>query len=134
LYAFASQSRLDCLVVGNLSSIREEASARCFAALSGSGGAPRSGAIQDLIRCRKFNAPGRHYRSDARASAADPREHVRTAGTPPVVVFDGDSAFLRWRHLFRSSRWIVILDRSARGSEFAAGAVDQDYVQSRLSD
>jgi hypothetical protein len=133
-YEFASQSRLDCLVVGNLTSLREEATAKCFAALGRPGGAPWAGAIQDLIRCRKLNASGRHYRSDARASAADPREHVRSAGTPPVVVFDGTSAFLRWRHLFRSSRWIVVLDRSARGTEYAAEAVEQDYVQSRLSD
>jgi hypothetical protein len=133
-YAFASQSRLDCLMVGNLTSLREEATAKCFAVFGGSGGAPRPGAIQDLIRCRKLNASGRHYRSDARASAADPREHVRSAGTPPVVVFDGASAFLRSRHLFRSSRWIVVLDRSARGTEYAAEAVEQDYMQSRLSD
>lgn len=133
-YAFASQSRLDCLLVCNLTSLREEATAKCFAAVGGSGGAPKPGAIQDLIRCRKLNTSGRHYRSDARASAADPREYVRTAGTPPVVVFDGASAFLRWRHLFRSSRWIIVLDRSARGTEYAAEAVEQDYVQSRVSD
>ncbi len=127
-YSFASESRLDCLLIGNVKVLREELTSPCFSVKA------QVGTLQELVRCRRFGSASAHYRSDVQSAVTDGTSGRRSLATPSVVVFDGASAYLRCRHLYKGSRWVVVLDRSSKNAQDAVGAIEQNFIQSRRND
>lgn len=48
----------------------------------------------------------------------------------PAVVFDGATAYLRFRSHWKKSPWIVIIDRSSPAAEAAGDAFNQELALS----
>ena len=52
---------------------------------------------------------------------------------PACVIFDGASGFLKWRHNWRSSDWLVLLDRTDLRCLDGATAVNDEYESRSLA-
>jgi len=133
-YYFAMQSRFDCLLNGNVGLLRHEITLTPFGAYTGSGKLTE-GTLQDLLRVRRFFGADHHFRSEVFSSArAKSDSNSIRDDSPPLVVFDGASAFLKWRHEWEKSAWIAILDRTSMLTLAAADTLNQHYAEQRLSD
>ncbi|HEV7842648.1 MAG TPA: hypothetical protein VGO69_03085, partial [Pyrinomonadaceae bacterium] len=136
---FAMRSRLDCLVVGRLSSLRQEITETSFRSYLSTDSFLDStdeslvGTLLDILRVRKFMSEGKAYRTDAVAANSQNVPAVARNSTPSVVIFDGSAGFVKWRGCWRSSHWIAILDATEPNFNEAARALNAEYVD-RLDD
>ena len=128
---YALSSSVTCLLVGPKAKLIDELTGQRFAAGPRSGTSPRpEGTLQDLLRCRAAGGgAGSLFRTDIAGAQAPVSEQLGGL-EPGAVVLDGPSAFLRWRHEFRSAPLIAILDRTAPGSSAAADAFIGDRAKS----
>lgn len=133
-YYFAMQSRFDCVLNGNVGLLRHEITMTPFAADTGAGKLAE-GTLQDLLRVKRFFGADHHFRSEVFSSAhAKSDSNSIPDDSPPVVVFDGASAFLKWRHDWETAAWIAILDRTSTLTLAAADTLNQHYAERRLTD
>lgn len=104
-------SRLDCLIVGPRNAAQRELGDTQFAVQ-----APRSAAIDGslnlLARNRSILGPCAAYRSDVFSPSSEDTASWDNSLLPCVTIFNGALGFLKWRHLFKGTHWIVILDRT----------------------
>lgn len=128
--AHASHTSLDCLIVGVKSALREELVHNAFVATSPDG-CQVEGVLNDLLRCDAFevNANDHDRTTIISPSTDDIAERLRTT-TPPAVVFDGASGYLRLRAKWRRSSQILLLDRSSPSAAAAGMAFDQELAMS----
>lgn len=123
---FATKSRLDALLIGSASLLRNEISE---SPLSIQLETKRyvHGSFQDLLRVRRY-APTQAYRteivSDTSTDEKFPNELNSTA-----VVFDGHRGLLKHRDKFRENSWVVLLDRTAVGFPDACSTLNQEYMR-----
>lgn len=136
---FAMRSRLDCLVVGRLSSLRQEITETNFRSYLSTDSFLDStdealeGTLLDILRVRKFMSEGKAYRTDAVAANSQNVPIVVRNSAPSVVIFDGSAGFVKWRGCWRSSHWVAILDATEPSFDEAARALNAEYVN-RLDD
>jgi hypothetical protein len=124
----ASYSNVDCLIVGVKESLRSEVCEEMFTAQVGSERVV-SGVLNDVLRCDAFELNSNDH-DRTRVTSAFSDGDVATAPSPPVVIFDGPAAFLRLRSRWRSSNWIVAIDRTSASAMMAADAFNQEYAMS----
>ncbi|HEX8145013.1 MAG TPA: hypothetical protein VF553_20775 [Pyrinomonadaceae bacterium] len=127
------EARLDCVVLGRASQIAREVLGVDFAVRTADG-KYESGVLQDVLRARRFIAGDAVFYSEVlRVDGSKPAKPP--AGmSPHVTVFDGARGFLRWRHLWRDTNWIVLLDRTAPHFDEASSALNTEFIQSRVDD
>lgn len=53
--------------------------------------------------------------------------------TPRLVLFDGAQGFIKWRHFFGKSDWVIILDRTEPHYQEAVHGINDGYSR-RVSD
>ena len=124
--AFVSKSRLDALVIGSASLLRNEIRESPLSIqLENQRYVP--GSFQDLLRVRRY-APTQAYRSEV---VSDTFMEINISNDPinTVVVFDGARSFLKHRDNFRNNSWVVLLDRTAAGFPDACDALNQEYMR-----
>lgn len=131
--AYRPAARLDCVVLGRASQVAREVLGVDFAVKS-THGAYESGVLQDVLRARRFVVGDAVFYSDVlRVDGSKPAKSP-TGLMPHVTVFDGARGFLRWRHLWRDTNWLVLLDRTAPHFDEAASALNTDFIQNRVDD
>jgi hypothetical protein len=122
--SYVTQSRLDCIIVGILTSVTTDLTAAEF----GVGSAPGiSGRLQDLVRARGVAGAATGSRTVLVPAGADEEELPEER--PWLVVFDGGRGYIRLGHLWTSSHQMVIIDRSAPPAEPAAEALNFAYFE-----
>lgn len=124
-----SMSRNDCAVVGSAKTLREEA-ALVEVVLPRRRGNPARGQLSAIARLQctqSGDVPCRTAVISA-ASAPDGREQAPASA---VAVFSGSLAFLKWRHSFPLSNWVVVLDRTEARFGDAVAEANQEYIQRR---
>ncbi len=129
-FLFVMRPRFDAIIVGHLSSMRQETQAAFVTKYKGQ---LRTGTLQDILGIRQLVPPGHGFRSSVQpVDARNPMPPESLAKTS-VVVFDGSAAFLKLRHVFKSYDSVVLLDRTE--TRFAEGAdqLNSAYGK-RLSD
>jgi hypothetical protein len=126
LWNWLVSSRLECVIVGSESTLREEIARTTIGFLSA--GAVVEGAVQELLRVRHFVTDDGPYRSDVFATTGE-RQDAARAATPDVVVFDGAMSFLRWGALWPAASRIIVLDRTDRRLTDATAEVDRIFLQ-----
>lgn len=125
-------SRLDCVLLGRVSQIEREVLGVNFA-LKQASGEFEQGTLQDILRARRFVTGDALFHSEV--LRVDGSKPAKSPGglAPHVTVFDGARGFLRWRHLWRDTNWIVLLDRTAPHFDEAASALNTDFIQNRVN-
>lgn len=125
---FSTTTQLDCVIIGRISTLREEITKIPFAYRS----APSSlkeGVLQDVLRVRKFfTSEDQAYRLEI--LPVDGHEPPKTADglVPHVTIFDGATGFIKWRDYYRNSHWIILLDRTEPRFQEAVYILNQEYI------
>jgi hypothetical protein len=127
---FILASGIQCVILGNLTQLREEIEATSFN-VEGPDGKATQGTLQDVLAVTGFGGPQRTARVKVLASSGSSGDSTIEV---PVVIFDGASGYLRWRDAWQDSNWMVILDRSDSQFELAVDQLSRDFVQRRMHD
>lgn len=130
LSVFLQNSRLECVIVGHESLLREEIQRTQFAVLPPSG-AVVLGKLQDILRVRRFAGGSQCYRSEL-YSATRMEDPAPSDERPPVAIFDGSVAFLRWMTAWPKAHWVVVLDRTDARFDDAAAEINRIYIGERM--
>ena len=127
LWNLVTQSSLDCVVLGGVGLLVQEATATKLS-VGSRGTAATAGALGDILRVRRLSSENEAFRSDF--FPVNSNEHVwRTERLPPgVVIFDGASGFIKWRHKWQQSDWVIILDRTETHFIDAVQLVNDIYL------
>lgn len=130
--SYILRSRLECALIGPRNLLEHEI-CNTPVAVEDSKSTIHEGCLQDIVRVRDYLPDDQAYWSDffvSRGSApARPEAHA-----PAVVVFDGAAGFLKWRDNWRSSNWIVLLDRTEYDFDEAAEQIRTEYRQNRTGE
>lgn len=118
---------LSCLIIGHINALEPEV---CNGDVSTAGGR----ALQELLKVRRFaSRRDKDIRSDVIAGGAELPQGLKDA-QPAVVIFDGAETFRRWKETWRSSAWVVVLDRTSRQFDEAVALVEQEFIERRCDD
>lgn len=109
-----------CHIIGNLGALRREI---CDTLFSSSNGISQfTGTLNDVLRVKRWSRPDDGVLTDV-LSARETRGDL-----PPQIslaIYDGASAFLRYRDLWQPAHSIVVLDRAEHQFEDAAAEVNR---------
>ena len=133
LWNFVTKSTLDCVILGNVGPLVQEATATKLSVGSREQEVS-AGTLRDILRIRKLYGNNKEaFRSDI--FPVNVRDHAMPSETisPHLVVFDGAVSFLKWRHKWSHCNWVVILDRTEPRFTEAVQIVNEEYL-SRISD
>lgn len=109
-----------CHIVGNIRALRDEICETLFA--TSSGASQFTGTLNDILRVKRWSKPDDGVLTDvlpARDIRDDLPSHVSLA------IYDGASAFLRYRDLWQPSKSVLILDRAEHQFDDAAAEVNR---------
>lgn len=126
-------SRLDCLVIGSKGQIRREAHDTRFA-INHTSSRFVEGSLNMLVRIRELLGDNSAHRTALCSSSSLPEDQVSITNAPVVVIFSGAASFLRWRDSWRSSHWIVLLDRTEPHFDEAVAELNQEYILRRVEE
>ncbi len=123
-----TRSLLQCVIVGQAAALESELLHTEFAVEVREHVV--KGNLQDIVRARRFASTMAAFRSDVIP--------VDSAGSydlsPPIAILDGSTAYLKWRHLFRGSDRIIVLDRADRNFEEAVRTLNDEYTLERTDE
>jgi hypothetical protein len=128
---FVAKSRLDAIILGRFSLLRQEI-VETPLAVRISDGKYAPGTFQDLIRTKSLSSI-HAFRTDIYSdtgSLADAPDLERRV----IVIFDGARAFLKFKEKYRANSWIVLLDRTGSAYQDAVEALNQEYMKARRID
>jgi hypothetical protein len=125
LHRISSATALDCVIVGKAGWLKSELGGVKLGIETG-GRTVEEGRLDDITRTRQVIGPKRNYRSFIVSSTSRLRHALSTA-RPRCVVFDGALGFLKWRHNWRSSHWILVLDKTDPRCSDGAIALNGEY-------
>jgi hypothetical protein len=125
LHRISALTSLDCLIVGKAGWLKGELGGVKLG-IQTSGRTVEEGRLDDLTRTRQVLGPRRTYRSSIVSSTSRLRPALSSA-RPRCVVFDGATGFLKWRHNWRGSHWVLVLDKTDPRCADAATAVNDEY-------
>ena len=121
---FVFRTSLECVLLGPIGKNQDELMNTIMAA----GTPEKTGILQDLVRANRCLKSHDSYRTQMYAgNSPNLPEEIRLK--PQVVVFDGASGYLRWRHHFSKSHWIVLLDRTEPNFTDAVSELNRDIQQ-----
>jgi len=126
----AMRSRLECVILGQANALSRETVDTPFA-VRGQDGLFVQGHLQDLVRVRRFSSGLEAFRSDVIPTDNPGVDKATGSLSPPLAILDGSAAYLKWRHLFRSSNRVVVLDRVDRAFEEAVHTLNDEYTLER---
>lgn len=113
---------LSCLLVGRINVFEEEIK-------SGDVVTRQSRPLQDILKVARFcGRRDSDVRSEVLSQGVDLPRELRDA-QPTLVVFDGTAALRRWREEWRSSPWLIVLDRTSPQFDEGVALVEEEYVQ-----
>ncbi len=129
---FFTKSSLDCVILGSVASLKQEATATKLS-VGSDGQEASAGTLRDILRIRRLMSTHEAFRSDIfpvnpKGNAMESEEMA-----PHLVIFDGAVGFLKWRYVWSHCNWVVILDRTEPRFTEAVQIVNEEYW-SRISD
>jgi hypothetical protein len=120
---YATQTRYECVIWGQLARLRDEITQTLFAHGDSSDGS--HGTLQDILRVRSFQQSRDPFRTDVLPlNAVGPFVNSH----PQLVIFDGARAYLRNREFCDGLHQIVILDRTETAFWDAVGEFNEHYL------
>lgn len=126
--SFVTQTRLDCLIVTQLSLFRIEATETILALENGKN--IIEGKPQDILRVEQLLGANEAYRCQILPVSTETDLDVPLEiQNPPIVIFDGSNGYLRHHPKWLMSHQIVVLDRTERAFQDAVDSVNQRYTR-----
>lgn len=126
----ASSTCLDCLVVGVKDALRSDIVDEQFVVPT-ERGPDITGVLNDLLRCDAWELNANdHDRTTVVSGFVDELPARLHTERPPAVVFDGPHGYLRLRSYWRTSPWLVLLDRTSPSLAAAGDAFNQELALS----
>ena len=125
-YEYVFQTTIYGVVVGLLSTIKLEAEAELL--IGSQTGQVCKGTLQELFRVEGTNTPSSGHRFSM--------HHVNNVGAAnhtsliadPIAIFDGSLSFTKWKELYRTYNWLIILDRTEPNFPNAVSQVNTEYA------
>jgi len=124
---FTTKTRLDCAVIGRITSLQNEILETSFASFSSSSKS-KTGSLQDILRVHNFLSEGQAYRSEILPSQGSVPPQTTDELVPHVTIFDGATGFIKWRDDWCNSHWIILLERTEPHFKEAVEIIDTDYI------
>ena len=134
-------SSISCLIIGHPKSLEFELCEARFAIPEANAEAPRKssntseenrpfaeGVLQDIIRAKRFDHTHAGYKSDVWPSRRITPTNLKGHDNPNLVLFDGASAFIKWKYFFGESDWVVVLDRTEHAYDQAVRELNEEYL------
>lgn len=126
--SFVTQTQLDCLIVGQLSQFRVEATETIIGLEKGINFI--EGNPQDILRVQQFLGANEAYRCQIMATSSEIDEDIPLEiQNPAIVLFDGANAYLRHNPRWSAAHQIVMLDRTERSFQDAVDSINQGYIR-----
>lgn len=129
LSGVALDSQVLCTIVGRSNSLVREIKETKLALQTPEEDKQIAGALQDIIRIRRFGRESEQY--FAEVVPLDATQDQPGSESSPIVIFDGSTSFLKRRDDWRGSSWIVIVDRTEQLFDEAVEVLNQDYLKRR---
>lgn len=129
---FITQSRLDCIMIGSVGRIEREINDVQFAVQDSKGGF-LDGALQDIVRVRKFCVNAKTYRSDIFYTYSKEPPNLQQE-IPEVVLFDGANSFLNWGASYHYPHCIVLLAQTDPEFDAAVQVFNENFMKNHLDD
>ena len=126
---FIGHSRLECVIVGNSSRLREEITNAQLAIIDDRSEAIE-GKLQEALRPRQLVMDKMGFRSDVYSAKTNPLD-TEAEEAPLTAIFEGSTTFLKWRSVWPGANWIVILDRTDYRFEDASSELNRLYASER---
>lgn len=117
---------LSCLIFGNKGQLENEATSAEIAIRVR--GRNFSAKLDSVIKTNKKSSWRNDCYTFVCASRGSRLSRATISLRPHVTVFDGATGFLKWRDDFRSSNWIVILDRTDPYFEEGVAQLNAEYA------
>lgn len=124
-YHYVNSTSRETLIVGRRGSLARDLKSIVVAVGPDTYNVTR-GTLQELVRLRL--ADHRPYHSHVLAPGYPKMSLIARREEPRIVIYDSASAFIRSRHHWRSSHWIVLLDRTDARFEEAAEDINGLYL------
>lgn len=119
-----TESSLDLVFIGPRERIRREITGQPFFSNRNN-----QGTLQEIIRTAEFQGSINSYRSIALSGRNNAKSIHANIPDPPFVFFDGAQGYLKWRSYWKSSNWLVFLDRTETQFVPAVEQINRDYSQ-----
>lgn len=133
LFKFSMESKVECVILGQIKRLQHELCNTQLGFQNLEDGQIASGTLQDLVRVRdaRFQPANMSHRSivcppNRRLSNQELNKFLNY-----VTVFDSHNGYLKWRHFYRKSNWIVILDRTEGNFENTIQVINDEYIKFR---
>lgn len=127
LWYFVTESALNCVILGNVGPIVQEATTTKLS-VGSRGRESSAGTLQDILRIRRLYKNNEAFRSDIFPVNSRNNNTQFEESAHPLVVFDGASGFLKWRDRWADCNWVVILDRTETRFSEAVQVVNEEYL------
>ncbi|MGJ5676840.1 MAG: hypothetical protein ACR9NN_25095 [Nostochopsis sp.] len=130
---FTTKTRLDCAVIGRITSLQNEILETSFASFS-SPSKFKTGSLQDILRVSNFLSEGQAYRSEILPSQGSVPPQTTDELVPHVTIFDGANGFIKLRDDWRNTHWIILLERTEPHFKEAVEIINTDYINRHNSE
>ena len=120
---YASSTSFDSLLIGPLLPMRAELDELPLRVT----GTKVKGTIGEIVRAQEALDGGApwHCRMVSERGLRPPND----SQAPSLVTFDGVAGFRRWRHLYRKSDWLVVLDRGRNDYAEGVALVESEHAR-----
>jgi hypothetical protein len=125
-YQYSSNSRLDCVIIGRLKVLRQEITKTEFGFRMSK--KVSEGNLQEILRTRRFLGNNEAFRSVIYPVNKKKAIIAAEDKLPSIAIFDGSSAFIKWRDNWRKSDRVALLDRTDLGFSEATNILNQGYM------
>lgn len=120
-------SSFEALLIGKKSTIQQEIDSPVFSSSPTQPGTV-IGTLQEILRVRQFSGANKSYRTECLSSSNPTPEEELGLQAPPVIVFDGAVAYIKFGHKWQSAHQIILLDRTERQFMDATELLNQNYI------
>lgn len=125
-YQYSSNSTLECVIVGRLKLLRQEITKTEFGFRMSK--KVSEGNLQEILRIRRFLGNNEAFRSVIYPVNKKKAIIAAEDKLPSIAIFDGSSAFIKWRDNWGKSDWVALLDRTDLGFREATNILNQGYM------
>jgi hypothetical protein len=128
-YDYVYQTRIEGVVVGSKNILQQE-SILPLAILSKNTKQEFQGNLNDIFRVEGFNPSNAGHRFLMHTSSNNDPITMSLDNPFPnsVVIFDGALGFVKWKEMYKTQNWVVVLDHTDSNFSDAVSQINSEYA------